>query len=172
MAVTLKASPLLAPPMRAAFYEEHGGPEVLRVGDLPAPALGPGDVRIQVKACALNHLDLWVRIGGRAFPLPLPHVGGTDLAGVITEVGSAVGDEATGAAELEHGVPGVGDEVIVNPGLNFLVGPDGAMVPPARPEIVGETRWGGLAQECVVPAANVLPRPAGLSGCANNAATS
>lgn len=137
--------------MKAAYFDEHGDLDVMRVGEQPAPPMVPGSVRIAVKACALNHLDLWVRKGGRAFPLPMPHVGGTDLAGVVTEVA--------------HDVAGVsvGDEVIVNPGLNFFAGEDGRLVPPGKPEIVGETRWGGLAQECVVPATNVLPKPATLS---------
>jgi NADPH:quinone reductase-like Zn-dependent oxidoreductase len=53
----------------------------------------------------------------------------------------------------------VGDEVIVNPGLNFDAGPDGEQVVPANVSIVGETRWGGLAEECVVPATHVVPKP-------------
>lgn len=137
--------------MKAAYFDEHGDASVLRVGDLPAPELVPGSVRIRVKACALNRLDIWVRIGGRAFDLPLPHVGGTDLAGIVAEVASDV-----------EGVA-VGDEVLVNPGLNFPAGDDGEQIPPSKPEIVGETRWGGLAEECVVPATNVLPKPANLS---------
>lgn len=161
----------LAGPMRAAYFEEHGDLDVLRVGDLPSPELNEGSVRIRVKACALNHLDLWVRMGGRAFDLPTPHVGGTDLAGVVTEVAGDVADrgERDGGqddgdgGERDTGGVSVGDEVLVNPGLNFFADTDGRLVPPARPEIVGETRWGGLAEECVVPAANVLPKPEGLS---------
>ncbi len=137
--------------MKAAYFDEHGELDVLQVGDVPAPDMVPGSVRIQVKACALNHLDIWVRLGGRAFPLPMPHIGGTDLAGVVSEVA----DDVTGVA--------VGDEVIVNPGLNFHNDANGRLVPPPKPEIVGETRWGGLAEECVVPATNVLPKPDGLS---------
>lgn len=137
--------------MKAAYFDDHGELEVLKVGELPAPELVPGSVRLQVKACALNHLDIWVRKGGRAFPLPRPHIGGTDLAGVVMEVA----DDVTGVS--------VGDEVLVNPGLNFFADDSGRIIPPARPEIVGETRWGGLAEECVVPATNVLPKPASLS---------
>lgn len=137
--------------MKAAFFDEHGDLDVLQVGDVPAPELVPGSVRLHVKACALNHLDIWVRLGGRAFPLPMPHVGGTDLAGVVAEVA----DDVAGVS--------VGDEVIVNPGLNFVNDDEGRLIPPAKPEIVGETRWGGLAEECVVPASNVLPKPDGLS---------
>ncbi len=137
--------------MKAAFFDAHGGLDVLKVGDLPAPTLGPGDVRIKVKAVALNHLDLFVRDGWPGLKLALPHVGGTDLAGIVSEVAAGV-----------RGVK-VGDEVIVNPGLNFEAGPDGEQRVPADVSIVGETRWGGLAEECVVPATHVLAKPDNLS---------
>lgn len=137
--------------MKAAYFEEHGGLGVMRVGDVDAPPLGPGDVRVAVKAAALNHLDLFVREGWPGLKLPLPHVGGTDLAGVVAEVAPDV-----------RGVA-VGDEVIVNPGLNFEADEEGNQRIPDGVSIVGETRWGGLAQQCVVPATHVLPKPAGMS---------
>lgn len=137
--------------MKAAFFQRHGDLAVLEVGEVPSPALGPADVRVRVKACALNHLDLFVREGWPGLKLPMPHVGGTDVAGIVTEVGS----EARGV----H----VGDEVIVNPGLNFAAGPDGEQIIPPDVSIVGETRWGGLAQECVVPASHVIPKPGRMS---------
>ncbi len=137
--------------MRAAFFREHGGLDKLEVGELPSPEMGPRDVRLHVRACALNHLDIFVREGFPGLKLPLPHVGGTDIAGVVAEVGADV----TGVA--------VGDEVIVNSGLNFDADPEtGDQIVPAVPEIVGETRWGGLAEEVVVPADHVLPKPADL----------
>ena len=68
--------------MKTVWIEEHGGPEVLRVSDRPEPERGPSDVLVEVKACGLNHLDIWVRKGGpRGFPLPL--VPGSDAAGVV-----------------------------------------------------------------------------------------
>jgi NADPH:quinone reductase-like Zn-dependent oxidoreductase len=138
--------------MKAAFFRRHGGLDVLEVGDLPAPSLGPGDVRIEVKACALNHLDLFVRDGWPGLKLALPHVGGTDLAGTIAEVSPEVKNVR------------VGDEVLVNPGLNFEADPaTGEQRIPSDVSIVGETRWGGLAAQCVVPATHVLPKPEGMS---------
>ncbi|MEA3203352.1 MAG: hypothetical protein QOI63_1027 [Thermoplasmata archaeon] len=137
--------------MKAAFFRRHGGPEVLEVGEVPAPPLGPGDVRVQVKAAALNHLDLFVRDGWPGLKLPMPHVGGTDVAGVVAEVAPDVRAVR------------VGDEVLVNPGLNFEAGPDGEQRVPPDVSIVGETRWGGLAQECVVPATHVLRKPARMA---------
>lgn len=133
--------------MKAAYFDTHGGLDVLRYGDVPDRGLGAGDVRIQVRACALNHLDLFVRQGWPGLRLPLPHVGGTDVAGVVTEVAPGVTSVA------------VGDEVLVNPGLNFEAGPDGDQVVPPNVSIVGETRWGGLAEECIVPATHVVPKP-------------
>jgi NADPH:quinone reductase-like Zn-dependent oxidoreductase len=137
--------------VKAAYFEAHGGLDALKVGDLPSPPLGPADVRVHVKACALNHLDVFVREGWPGLKLALPHIGGTDLAGIVSEVGPAV-----------KGVK-VGDEVLVNPGLNFEAGPDGDQRIPSDVSIVGETRWGGLAEECVVPATHVLPKPDTLS---------
>ena len=137
--------------MKAVYFDAHGGPGVIKIGDLPSPPLDPGEVRIQVKAAALNHLDLFVRDGWPGLKVPLPHVGGTDLAGVVSEVARGV-----------KGVK-VGDEVLVNPGLNFEAGPDGELIVPPDVSIVGETRWGGLAQECVVPATHVIPKPHDMS---------
>ncbi len=136
--------------MRAAYFDEHGGLDVLQVGELPDPELGPDDVCVDVKAAALNRLDLFVRAGWPGLKLPLPHVGGTDVAGVVSAVGTNV-----------EGVR-VGDEVIVNPGLNFEADENGEQKIPDGVSIVGETRWGGLAEKCVVPATHVVPKPAAM----------
>ena len=137
--------------MKAAFFEEHGDLSKLQVGDVPDPTVGAHDVRVQVKACALNHLDLFVREGWPGLKLKMPHIGGTDLVGVVESIGSDVTQVA------------VGDEVLVNPGINFAAGPDGEQVIPTEPSIVGENRAGGLAEWCVVPATHVLPKPANVS---------
>lgn len=90
--------------MRAAIFHEHGGPEVVRIETLERPTPGAGQVLVEVRAAALNHLDLWVR---RGIPIEttMPHVGGSDVAGVIAEVGDGV-DAAR-----------VGERVVVNPSL-------------------------------------------------------
>lgn len=137
--------------MKAAYFDRHGGLDVIHFGDVPARGIGAGDVRVKVKACALNHLDLFVREGWPGLALPLPHVGGTDVAGVVSEVAPGVASVA------------VGDEVLINPGLNFEEGPNGEQKVPANVSIVGETRWGGLAQECVVPATHVVAKPKRMS---------
>lgn len=137
--------------MRAAYFQEHGDLDVLQVGELPDPEPGPGDVRLRVKACALNHLDLFVREGWPGLKLEMPHVGGTDLAGVV----ESVGDDVVGI--------NIGDEVLVNPGLNFEADEHGEQIIPKHPSIVGETRSGGLAEYCVVPASKVVAKPAAWS---------
>src|SRR5262245_62453781 len=82
--------------MRAMVIREHGGPEVLRLEDLPDPRPGPVDVLVRVRACALNHLDLWARRGLPGRPVPLPHVLGNDIAGEVVATGAGVEYLATG----------------------------------------------------------------------------
>jgi NADPH:quinone reductase-like Zn-dependent oxidoreductase len=139
--------------MRAVYIEAHGGPEVVRVGDLPDPEPGPGHVRVRVVAAALNHLDLWVRQGIPGIDLTFPHVLGADGAGVVDAVGP--------------GVEGVapGDEVYLQPGLfcgrcEFcLQGEESTCI---RFRLLGEHVSGTLAECVVVPAANVHRKPRGL----------
>ena len=90
--------------MRAAIFHEHGGPEVVRIEQVARPRPGPGEVLVQVRAAAMNHLDLWVR---RGIPIEttMPHIGGCDISGVITEVGEGV-DAAR-----------IGERVVINPSL-------------------------------------------------------
>jgi NADPH:quinone reductase-like Zn-dependent oxidoreductase len=90
--------------MRAAIFHETGGPEVVRIEDVPTPKPGPGEVLVRVKAAAMNHLDLWIR---RGLPIDttMPHIGGSDIAGVVAEVGEGVDGSR------------VGERVIVNPSL-------------------------------------------------------
>jgi NADPH:quinone reductase-like Zn-dependent oxidoreductase len=74
--------------MKAVRIHEFGGPEVLRYEDVPDPQPRKDQVLVRVRACALNHLDLWVRKG-----LPgvkLPHILGSDIAGEIVEAGEYV----------------------------------------------------------------------------------
>jgi NADPH:quinone reductase-like Zn-dependent oxidoreductase len=76
--------------MRAAVMTGAGGPEVLALQELPDPGPGPGEVTIRLRFAALNHLDLWVRRGTPAYRTTYPHVGGSDGAGTIEEVGPGV----------------------------------------------------------------------------------
>ncbi len=139
--------------MRAVAIETHGGPEVVSVREIADPKATPGEVVVSIKAASLNHLDLWVRQGGRA-DIPMPHVLGSDAAGVVAEVGDGVESVS------------VGDEVIVHPGLSC-----GTCEFCRRGEhsecsdfgIIGMQRPGVFAEKVAVPAGNVHPKPASLS---------
>ena len=76
--------------MKAIVFHQHGGPEVLKYTDAPDPAIRPNEVLVRVRACALNHLDLWVRVGNPNVPIPLPHIPGSDVSGEIAQIGADV----------------------------------------------------------------------------------
>ena len=140
--------------MKAVLFREHGGPEVLSYEDLPEPMIGPEDVRVRVKACALNHLDIWIRQGNPAYPMTLPHVPGSDAAGIVEQVGWHV-DSFT-----------VGQRVFVSPGLSCwkcdqcLAGRDNLC---RSYGLVGAKTHGSYAEYLKVPFRNVLPIPENLS---------
>jgi NADPH:quinone reductase-like Zn-dependent oxidoreductase len=140
--------------MRAVGFSRHGGPEVLELIELPMPIPKASEVRLRVKAVALNHLDVWVRRGWPGLKLQLPHVLGSDIAGVVDAVGSEVTDVS------------IGTEVCVNPGLSCgvcekcLCGADHLC---RRYTILGEHVRGGNAEYLCVPRQNLLPKPARLS---------
>lgn len=82
--------------MRAAYIEGPGPPETIRIGELPEPRPGPGEVLVDVDMTVVNHVDTFVRSGVYRTPLPLPFIIGRDLVGVVLEVGSAVSQFAEG----------------------------------------------------------------------------
>ncbi len=84
--------------MNAVVFHEHGGPGKLQYQEMPMPTIGVDEVLVQVKACALNHLDIWIRQGSPAYPMPLPHILGSDIAGVVHQIGSHV----EGVACIRH----------------------------------------------------------------------
>jgi 2-desacetyl-2-hydroxyethyl bacteriochlorophyllide A dehydrogenase len=140
--------------MKAVLFREHGGPVKLSYEDLPTPTIGPEEVLVRVKACALNHLDIWIREGNPAYPMPLPHVSGADVAGIVEQVGAHV-DGVT-----------VGQRVFISPGLSCwhcdqcLAGRDNFC---RSYGIVGAIIHGGYAEYVKVPFRNVLPIPENLS---------
>jgi NADPH:quinone reductase-like Zn-dependent oxidoreductase len=140
--------------MKAAIFKQHGGPEVLEYTDVPEPTVRANEVLINVRACALNHLDIFVRNGMPGIEIPLPHILGNDIAGVVQEVG-----------ELVTWVK-VGDEVMVQPGASCghcqacLSGQDNLC---REYDIIGYRRDGGYAELVAVPGVNVFPKPANIS---------
>src|SRR2546425_293555 len=140
--------------MRAIMFSQHGGPEVLQVGEVPNPQIKAYEVLVEVRACALNHLDVWVRNGLPGIKIPLPHILGCDVAGVVREVGDLVTWTKAG------------DEVMVQPGVSCghcpecLAGRDNMC---DEYDIVGYRRDGGYAEFVAVPGVNVIPKPKNLS---------
>src|SRR5258708_9363319 len=84
--------------MKAVRIHQFGGPEVLTYEDIPDPQPRKDQLLVRVKACALNHLDVWVRKGLPG--LKLPHILGSDIAGEIAEVGEYVTGFKTGLRVL------------------------------------------------------------------------
>ena len=140
--------------MRAVVVHQHGGLEALQFDEVPDPLPGPGEVVVEVRACGMNHLDLWVRKGVPGHTYPLPIIPGCDVAGIIRERGTAVSDVE------------IGDEVFVAPGMGCgrceacSLGNDSLC---RHYGILGETRDGGYAPLVSVPTRNVLPIPRGLT---------
>lgn len=73
--------------MKAARIHQHGGPEVIVYEDAPDPQIKANQVLVRVRACALNHLDLWVRAGIPGMKFTMPHILGSDIAGEVVAVG-------------------------------------------------------------------------------------
>jgi len=140
--------------MKAAIFRQHGGPDVLEYADVPEPRIRANEVLVEVRACALNHLDIWARKGLPGIDIPLPHILGNDVSGVVREVG-----------ELVTWVK-AGDEVMVQPGVSCghceacLSGKDNFC---REYDIIGYRRDGGYAELVAVPGANIIPKPAALS---------
>ena len=140
--------------MKAVIFKQHGGPEVLQYADAPDPTIKANEVLVEVKACALNHLDVWARGGLPGIDIPLPHILGNDIAGVVREVGSVVSWVRSG------------DEVLLHPGVSCghcaecLGGRDNLC---RDYDILGYRRNGGYAELVAAPAVNVIPKPANLA---------
>ena len=138
--------------MKAIYFEQHGGPEVLQYGERPDPEPGPGEVRVRIRAAALNHLDVFVREG---IPdVPLPQIPGGDGAGVIDQLGEGVAGWTPG------------DRVLVQPGLydaecEFCRAGEQSLC--VRFRILGEHVAGTFAELVVLPARNVFRIPDGMS---------
>jgi NADPH:quinone reductase-like Zn-dependent oxidoreductase len=136
--------------MKALYYETHGGPEVLMLGEHPAPVCGPGQVRIAVRAASLNHIDIFMRRGLPGVKIALPHIPGCDASGVVKEVAADVTTHK------------VGDRVLMNPSLScgkceFCQRGDVSMC--VSYKLVGEHTDGTCCEEIVLPEQNAIPFP-------------
>jgi len=140
--------------MKAVLITKHGGPEVLHYTEVAEPRIGPGEVLVRVRACALNHLDLWVRRGLPGINFPMPHIPGSDIAGEIAHVGP-------GVTRVR-----VGDRVILAPGLSCgqcaacSAGLDNRC---RKYTLIGYMVDGGCAEFVKAPEVNAIPIPGDLS---------
>jgi alcohol dehydrogenase len=128
--------------MKAALIHEHGGREKLLIEEVSTPVPGPGEILVAVKACGLNHLDIFVRRGMPGLPIDFPRITGGDIAGVVHQVGEGVT------------TPKVGDRVLLDPMITLPSGKHGAL---------GENTTGGLAEFIQVAAQNAIPLPDDVS---------
>jgi NADPH:quinone reductase-like Zn-dependent oxidoreductase len=135
--------------MKAVRFHEHGDAGVLRCEDVPEPELMPGEALVRVRACALNHLDIWGRRGLPGIKIPMPHICGSDIAGEV--MGSSAAD-----------VP-AGRRVLIQPGMSCgrcaacLGGRDNEC---PQYEVLGyRSHQGGYAEYVKVPVQNLVPIP-------------
>ena len=140
--------------MKAIRIHEHGGPENLIFEEVAEPEIAAGEVLINVKAAALNHLDVWVRSGSTGADYDLPRIPGSDIAGIVSEVGS-------GVTNVKNG-----DEVILYPAYFCGSCADcklGRQTFCKSYAPLGTMMDGGDAEYIVVPEHNVIPKPENLS---------
>ncbi|MCG8606458.1 zinc-binding dehydrogenase [bacterium] len=140
--------------MVAAVTHEHGDRDVVRLESVPIPEPGEGEVRLQVRACALNWLDVGIRRGPKFGSIPLPIITGSDIAGVVETVGAGVSAWNSGDKVLVY-------PLVVCNKCEFCRRGEPTTCPDHR--IIGEHINGGLASYTVVPANNLLPKPPQLS---------
>ena len=140
--------------MKAVLFHEHGDVSVLKYDEVESPKIAEDEVLVQVKACSLNHLDIFVREGMPGIKIPLPHICGSDVSGVIAETGSAV--------KNIH----VGDQILAAPGIGCgtcqacLDGRDNNC---PKYTLIGYLVDGGYAEYVKFPARNAIPIPRGLN---------
>ncbi len=136
--------------MKAIFFDKTGGVDVLQYGNFSIPQLKEGGALIRVRACALNHLDLWIR-REQGWAEPMPHIPGSDISGIIEKI--------NGKSEFQ-----VGDEVVINPSI-----PCGncrsckSKKDCEKVIILGAKTQGGYAEYATVPLSQVYPKPKNLS---------
>jgi len=134
--------------MKAVQLTEHGGRDVIEYSDRDEPERGEGETLVDVKAAALNHLDVWTRKGLPGLELEMPHVPGSDAAGVVVEGGETRFEE--------------GDRVAVWGGVScgdceFCRDGDEALCVNFR--VIGEHVEGVHAERVSVPSENLVPVP-------------
>jgi len=154
--------------VQAVIFQDHGGPEVLEVVDLPVPVPGSDEVRIRGEAVAMNHLDLWVRQGLPGPPVPMPHLLGSEMAGTVIEVGEGAEKSGVTGPDGEPALPGLygepvyaGQRVVLAPMTScreceFCMKDLDSLCLEGY-QIFGYQRQGGYAEEVAMPADVCIP---------------
>ncbi len=140
--------------MKAAIFHQRGGIENLHFEEVPTPRVGPRDVLVKMRACGLNHLDVFTRDGSHGVHSPLPHIGGLEPAGEIAEMGEQVSGWQVGDRVL------VGSAITCG-GCEFCrSGNENLCI---RRKVIGVNVDGGFAEYIRVPASILLSVPRTLS---------
>ncbi|MBL7663468.1 zinc-binding dehydrogenase [bacterium] len=140
--------------MKALHFNSHGSFDALKFGSVSDPKITDDHALIRVRACAMNHLDVWVLKGWPELKLPMPHIGGSDIAGEIVELPKKAFGWRTG------------DRVVVCPG--YVIGEDewtrsGEESVSPNYRVIGESSWGGFAEYAAVPLKNLVALPKDFS---------
>ncbi len=131
--------------MKASLFRAPGGPEALSYEDAPDPVPGPGEALVEVKACGVNRIDIWLRSG--RYKTSLPHILGSDIAGVVSPSGPWVPGFSAGTKVLIYPVLSDGTCPYCLKGMTNRCVSRG---------LVGSASDGGYAQLVKVPAANLV----------------
>ncbi len=139
--------------MKAIQLTAHGTPGKFELRDLAEPQARSGEVVVEVKACGLNHLDLWLEAGGLPVQIPLPRTPGSEVAGVVCTVGDAAGEWKPDDAVAVQSNLFCGE-------CEFCLRGDDSLC--LRGELLGIGRDGGFAEKVVVPSRVLVRLPAGV----------
>ncbi|MBI3914781.1 MAG: zinc-binding dehydrogenase [Chloroflexi bacterium] len=140
--------------MKAVVFHKRGGLENLKYEDVQTPDIGPNDVLVKMRACGLNHLDIFTREGSHGVHAPLPHIGGLEVAGEIAQIGNTVKDWRVGERVL------IGPAIVCGECEYCLSGYDNIC---PRRQVIGVNVDGGFAEYIRVPAKILLRIPDSLS---------
>jgi len=141
--------------LKAVRIHKHGGSDQLRYEDTAEPAIAwPDEVIVKLKAAALNHIDIWTRLGATGMAIPMPHILGADGAGVVVQVGADVKSVKTGEQVCLYPFTGCRECEFCRTGRDFMC---------IHVKAVGEKLDGTYAEYVKLPAENCFPIPVGFS---------
>jgi NADPH:quinone reductase-like Zn-dependent oxidoreductase len=140
--------------MRAVYFTEHGDVSKLTYGDLPDPVSAQDEVVVRVRACGVNHVDVWVRRGLPFLRLQYPFVLGQEIAGEIVSASCYSERLLAGARVVVHPGVGCGRCELCFSGNDHHC---------SQYQLLGKNLPGGYAELVAVPASNVFPLPEEIS---------